>query len=253
MEVSSSHAVPPSPSAAPPDTDDWYLEQAVAWQKIEKQKRKRKAFTEPEPEPAWVDDVETVEHQTWEWNKRLHETGFITDAVVDPAPDLRYIKTTLERNGLDVVLRVPVLPDSDDTFIAHGRNDPNNILLQIVLEPGPLFLEQCMISDFAPPVPYHVSLIFTYEVGDYLWRQSSDKPEFWSRIRMFRALYGRLRDRYHNRQARLMGRVTNGLSLELSRQTQVDGIHSNILDDPDIIAIRSMPGAYTRRALHVSM
>ena len=203
------------PSTPVADPTDHYLRQAVEWV------ARRNTFN---PGPYVPEDPnETDENR--DWNTKMWRRG------LGNLDDYNFIYTTLVRNGLDVVLNLPDLPEGEDFFwepTSAFWTDARYNLLRINTIPGPLWLN-FVASDYRHTTPnyeFHISLCYQDELWSW-FREDRDYNKIIEWIQRYRIL----QTRYNGRSARLMGKLTGGLGLELDARTRVDG-----LDPPYIVA-----------------
>jgi hypothetical protein len=228
------------------------------------------------PGPYTVEEPEkhTNEHAEWDWNRQMFVRGLSNDW------DLQYIKDGIKWHGLDVILHIAPLPFRDpDDFIwnLEWKNNPlwykDYKLLYIGIEHGPAWVE-FIASDFRTPTEYHyhVSLVYTYELKewyDHLWHTHGREFADAAATQWFMN-YQIVRERYDGKRARLKGRLTNGLTLQINKDCKVEGLEAPYIlwdgfsgatydvesnCDQDMLFVHTLPGnnfheRYVRKELN---
>ena len=242
-----------APTPSPPVTDphDTYLWRAVEW-------ANSRRTLDPGPYvPRDPDEDDTNR----DWNMNMWRRG------LGNPDDENFIKQTLERNGLDVVLHIPDIPDGEEFLWTQDSpwwtNAANYNLMQIQTNPGPLWLN-FIASDFRhtdPNFHFHISLCYHWEL--WTWFEEDYNKE---KIREWIRAYRRMQRRYDGRKARLMGEIHGGHVFYLDDRTRVEGLSpmENLFDgeggDPDVRYVHKLPGhkftdhqAKSNQPLHVSL
>ena len=167
--------------------------------------------------------------------------------------DLGYIHDVHYNCGLDVVLSIAELPVSPEIW-GHRKkfkeNDwANDIFTEIVIIPGPKFLDVVLSHSYHTPYHYHITLTHTFEVGhgfDY----NAEKIQEW--VDSYR-----IRERYNNKRARLgLGRWGGGYTYYIDDRSVVEGLVKpyNIFSDPDVKRVFKVPKKHKENDdLHISL
>ena len=132
-----------------------------------------------------------------------------------------------------------------DDWAMYDPRAANQTLLMIYTDPLEGF-EHLMREGivFEGAVPYHISLCFAPELRRFdLY--DSDRG-----IMKGLAAFGRLRARYGGRRARLRVQMRN--TTAYIESVEVEGLASNLLEDPDFNALHEA-GTYYDRSHHISM
>ena len=165
----------------------------------------------------------------------------------------------IRERGLPVRLFLRELPEDENLYEprkhAEFVNDPHHpdggywheapsALLWIELKPLPGFTQLRERRRRHSEAPYHLPLCYTNELHRF------DLRNWAAGIRVAKAFYARLREKYDGREAMLHGWV-QGATLTLSRRTSVAGPGS-LVGDSDLMMFRAA-GSYQDRALQVEL
>ena len=245
---------------------DWELQRARRWLEDRQGRAKRRGVAFPEPEPP----RESEGRADWEWREAMWRRGLEDEA------EFWWIHGVITRGGLDVRLRVGGIPfeGMGDAEIIECFQDSSHEfwtldefnLLKVDLELGPLWTE-FVASDFVAPDGHHprISLCYRNEMWRWyggLWQSDGAAVAGAAVVRWVRA-WTRMRRRYDGAEARLRGRLSGGLTLQLVAGTTVEGGRGPLWDgheqggqgvsgdfDLDVHFVHTLPG--NRFAQHVA-
>ena len=185
------------------------------------QKRQYPVGDPPAPPGADAEDWARREYET---NSPWHQRG-----LSDPR-SRGWIEDALTDYGLDVMLRIPALPLSENTEERRNQlfswtsdfwSNYDWNLIKINIEPGPLWID-FIASDFSiGDNHYHISLCYRRELGDWWALKGYDMTVMNEWINH----YENMKRHYDGKRARIKGHRTSGYTIELRGETRVEGLN----------------------------
>ena len=235
---------------------------------------------EPTPETEMVmneekgveEEVETTEHYEWRMKRTFAERNIVYDNSndrYDRYTEVGYVHDIHDICGLYVVLQIPHIDFQRHMFAYETdywhnwetdkyEDFPNHfpehsVFTEIIVQPTAKFLHLNCSGTFQIPPPgqhYHITLTFTSDVGRGFRFQEHA-------INAWVEAYNRMRQRYHNKRARLgLGKWGGGYTYYISDRTSVEGLAHpyNLIDDPDVQLVFHVPDKYKAGdGMHISL